>query len=63
MSAVIRDIRDYGVMYKPRPSIRAEEMWVCSTCQGRAWKLNTNSEVRCTHCNTRAANLQVTEVR
>lgn len=62
MSAVIRDIRDYRLMYKPQPSRWTVEMWVCGSCQGRAWKITSGMEVRCTHCNTRAANLQVTEV-
>jgi hypothetical protein len=38
-----------------------KELWVCGRCANSTWVVTSTLQLRCSACNTRAANLEIGE--
>lgn len=39
----------------------SKELWVCGRCANTTWVVTSALQLRCSACNTRAANLEISE--
>lgn len=59
MDKVIR-IDEYRRLHS-RSAEADREIWSCGVCGESAWTVTTSGRLRCRHCETTAANLQIAD--